>query len=98
MEKASWNSPGGSSWSAMMPAREHAVSFEAPAGHLYGILHLPERCLPRGIVMIVGGSATGRQYRVGSHRQYVMLARRWAESGLPVLRFDHTGFGDSDGD
>lgn len=41
--------------------------------------------------MVVGGS----QYRVGSHRQFVLLARCLASAGFPVMRFDHRGLGDS---
>jgi exosortase A-associated hydrolase 1 len=44
--------------------------------------------------MIVGGP----QYRVGSHRQYLLLARSLARTGIIVLRYDHRGVGDSDGE
>jgi exosortase A-associated hydrolase 1 len=47
-----------------------------------------------GIVIIVGGP----QYRVGSHRQFTLLSRAVAESGVPVLRFDYRGMGDSEGE
>jgi uncharacterized protein len=46
-----------------------------------------------GIVVVVGGP----QYRVGSHRQFVHLARHLATAGHPVLRFDVRGMGDSSG-
>ena len=46
------------------------------------------------IVMIVGGA----QYRVGAHRLYVQLARHLAANGVPVLRFDCRGMGDSGGE
>lgn len=39
----------------------------------------------------------GPQYRVGSHRHFVLLARALADAGFPVLRFDYHGMGDSDG-
>jgi exosortase A-associated hydrolase 1 len=39
----------------------------------------------------------GPQYRVGSHRQFVLLARRLADAGVAVLRFDLAGMGDSSG-
>jgi exosortase A-associated hydrolase 1 len=46
-----------------------------------------------GMVIVVGGP----QYRVGSHRQFTLLARAVAGAGFPVLRFDYRGMGDSEG-
>jgi exosortase A-associated hydrolase 1/exosortase A-associated hydrolase 2 len=46
-----------------------------------------------GVVVIVGGP----QYRVGSHRQFVELARALTRAGHHVLRYDARGMGDSDG-
>jgi exosortase A-associated hydrolase 1 len=45
------------------------------------------------VVVVVGGP----QYRAGSHRQFVQLARALAEAGYPVLRFDVRGMGDATG-
>lgn len=61
---------------------------------LVAIVHLPVVVRSRRAVVIVVG---GPQYRVGSHRQFVLLARELASQGIPVLRFDHSGMGDSDG-
>ena len=61
---------------------------------LLGILHVPTSVPKRGLVIVVGGP----QYRVGSHRQFLLLARSLAASGVPVLRFDFRGAGDSDGE
>jgi uncharacterized protein len=36
-------------------------------------------------------------YRVGPHRQFLLLARDWAADGIPVMRFDYQGQGDSEG-
>jgi exosortase A-associated hydrolase 1/exosortase A-associated hydrolase 2 len=47
-----------------------------------------------GVLVVVGGP----QYRIGSHRQFVQLARRLAAQGYPVLRFDVRGMGDSPGE
>lgn len=76
-----------------MSLTETALIFEIEGVHAVGILH--HACLEQnvGIVMVVGGP----QYRVGSHRQFVLLARHLAAAGFPVLRFDHRGIGDSDG-
>ena len=47
-----------------------------------------------GWLFVVGGSQT----RVGPHRLYERLARRLAEAGHGVLRFDRRGVGDSGGE
>jgi len=46
-----------------------------------------------GVLIIVGGP----QYRVGSHRQFLLLARHLAAEGIPCMRFDVRGMGDSEG-
>jgi exosortase A-associated hydrolase 1 len=74
---------------------EHAVAFGAANAPLVGVLHTPDALRgTRGVVVVVGGP----QYRVGSHRQFLLLARLLAERGVPVLRFDQHGCGDSGGD
>ena len=73
---------------------ERAVAFPCNDSSLYGILSLPESALSRGVLIVVGGP----QYRVGSHRQFTLLARHLAAHGVPVLRFDYRGMGDSEGD
>jgi exosortase A-associated hydrolase 1 len=81
----------------MKPAAvERALIFGCEGEQLVGILHAPqtpEAPTDLGIVIIVGGP----QYRAGSHRQFVSLARALSEAGYPVLRFDYRGMGDSSG-
>jgi len=60
---------------------------------MVGILSLPAMPGPRGVLIVTGGP----QYRVGSHRQFVLLARALAAQGWSVLRFDLRGMGDSEG-
>jgi exosortase A-associated hydrolase 1 len=72
---------------------EIPVTFDCNGENLLGIVHRPEPSLKRGIVLIVGGP----QYRVGSHRQFVLLARILASNGYPVIRYDYRGMGDSEG-
>jgi exosortase A-associated hydrolase 1 len=74
---------------------EQALAFGPGNPTLVGVLHVPDVLRgTRGVVVVVGGP----QYRVGSHRQFVLLARRLADRGIPVLRFDHHGCGDSAGE
>ncbi|HFD86454.1 MAG TPA: hydrolase 1, exosortase A system-associated [Gammaproteobacteria bacterium] len=73
---------------------EKALVFNCEGSALYGVLHLPDEPLPVAVLIVVGGP----QYRVGSHRQFILLARFLAERGVPVLRFDYRGMGDSEGE
>lgn len=70
-----------------------AVVFPCGDEQLAGILHQGNGNSALGILVVVGGP----QYRVGSHRQFVSLAEYLASHGLPVLRFDYRGMGDSSG-
>lgn len=74
---------------------ERAISFACAQETLAGILAFPhDTVAATGVVVIVGGP----QYRVGSHRQFVLLSRALAAAGFPVLRFDYRGMGDSTGE
>jgi exosortase A-associated hydrolase 1 len=73
---------------------EIPLIFPCEGDALVGVLHVPEAQPSIGVVVVVGGP----QYRVGSHRQFVLLARALAAKGLAVLRFDCRGMGDSDGE
>lgn len=77
-----------------MGTDEKAVVFPVAGESLVGVVSVPEQCRDVGVVVIVGGP----QYRAGSHRQFVLLARQLAKAGFPVLRFDYRGMGDSTGD
>lgn len=72
---------------------ESALIIRCGDAELIGIAHLPPRKASFGVLILVGGP----QYRVGSHRQFVLLSRALAEAGIPVLRIDHRGIGDSGG-
>ena len=77
-----------------LPLRFRSAAEDAEAqARMVGILSLPAAPGPRGILIVTGGP----QYRVGSHRQFVLLARALAAQGWPVLRFDLRGMGDSEG-
>jgi uncharacterized protein len=77
-----------------MRVTEKAVSFSCEGQHLLGMLCTPETPTGTGVVIVVGGP----QYRAGSHRQFVQLARHLAEGGFATLRFDVRGMGDSEGE
>lgn len=78
----------------MKAAGETGLVFECAGSDLVGVLHPAHggSCAP-GVLVVVGGP----QYRVGSHRQFTLMARHLASAGFPVLRFDYRGMGDSDG-
>ncbi|MCK9991352.1 MAG: hypothetical protein RugAbin2_02366 [Rugosibacter sp.] len=76
-----------------------AIEHEGP---MVGVLTQPvTQPLPQplarrttGVLILVGG----RQYRAGSHRQFVLLSRRLASADFSSLRFDFHGMGDSSGE
>jgi exosortase A-associated hydrolase 1 len=76
-----------------MNFKERAIAFGCHDATLYGIVSVPEQVSRRGVLIVVGGP----QYRVGSHRQFTLLARSLAAQGIAAMRFDYRGMGDSDG-
>ena len=79
---------------SLVSATEQALTFECEGEQLVGIVAVPERAGPVGVLIVVGGP----QYRAGSHRQFVHLARRLAREGIAAMRFDYRGMGDAGGD
>ena len=75
-------------------AIEHPVVFDVCGDAVLGVLHQAGATARLGVVVIVGGP----QYRVGSHRQFLILARELCAAGIDVLRFDCRGMGDSAGE
>lgn len=74
---------------------ERAFSFGLQQAQLVALLTEPARAPDHdlGVLVVVGGP----QYRVGSHRQFLLLARALAQAGVPTMRFDFRGMGDSGG-
>ncbi len=75
---------------------ETPVVFSGQGQSLIGVIHTCATAEPNrlGVLVVVGGP----QYRVGSHRQFVLLARHLAGQGIPTMRFDARGMGDSSGE
>lgn len=76
------------------PDMETAFFFGSQGGQLFGFLHEPARVGRPGIVFCHALA----EEKLWSHRVYVNFAREAARSGVPVLRFDCRGEGDSDMD
>lgn len=75
------------------PVIERPIVFDCDGDRLIGVLATPATTPRTGMVIVVGGP----QYRAGSHRQFVDLARALAQAGIAALRFDTRGMGDSEG-
>ena len=74
--------------------KEEALVFGCDSDSLVGVLAVPDAPASRAVLIVVGGP----QYRAGSHRQFTLLARELAASGIASLRFDYRGMGDSSGE
>jgi dienelactone hydrolase len=61
-------------------------------GRLAGIITEPERMLGQKALILINAGLTPK---FGPYRLYAQLARRLAKDGIPVLRFDLGGIGDS---
>ncbi len=77
-----------------MNAGQRVLQFSCQGSALIGVLDVPERPIQRGLLVVSGPP----QYRVGSHRHFTLLARLLAPRGIPVMRFDCRGMGDSEGE
>jgi len=71
---------------------EEAVTF-GPDARLFGIVTRPRNTPPTDTCALFLNA--GAIHRIGMNRNYVTLARRWAERGVTCLRFDGAGLGDS---
>ena len=77
-----------------MSFEQQPLVFSCGDERLLGIVSRPRAPRSRGVLIVVGGP----QYRVGSHRQFALLANHLAQNGTPVMRFDSRGMGDSTGE
>ncbi|MCG2577763.1 hydrolase 1, exosortase A system-associated [Dechloromonas sp. XY25] len=77
-----------------MKVVDDAFVFRCGGESLLAMVCAPEVSQKIGVLIVVGGP----QYRVGSHRQFLLLARSLAAAGYPAMRFDFRGMGDSTGE
>lgn len=77
-----------------MTFSEQTFTFPCGEKAMLGMLAAPEKDGVTGVLVVVGGP----QYRVGSHRQFLLLSRALATAGYPTMRFDYRGMGDSQGE
>jgi exosortase A-associated hydrolase 1 len=72
---------------------EEPVVIDCDDDRMLGIVARPTGITRHAVLIVVGGP----QYRIGSHRQFTLLARLMARTGIGSLRFDYRGMGDSEG-
>jgi pimeloyl-ACP methyl ester carboxylesterase len=75
--------------------RERQVRFDTDGGPLFGILSEPLVTEPGRVCLISQNSGALR--RTGQCRMWTDMCRRWASRGVPALRVDLNGIGDSSG-
>jgi pimeloyl-ACP methyl ester carboxylesterase len=74
---------------------ERTVSRERADGQLFGVLAEPIEDTAGLCAVLLNA---GPQRHTGPNRMWVEIARRWAARGVPTVRIDLAGIGDSDGD
>jgi alpha-beta hydrolase superfamily lysophospholipase len=79
-----------------MTIRRTPLYFGPEDRSLFGWLHAPESAAQRDLAVVLC-PPVGHEY-INSHRSIRHLADRLAEAGIPALRFDYDGTGDSCGD
>jgi pimeloyl-ACP methyl ester carboxylesterase len=77
--------------------RETPFEFDFDGQELTGVLTEPVSALPADVNLCAVLLNPGAVRRIGHHRMWVEVARRWALRGVPTLRLDVVGVGDSDG-
>jgi len=76
--------------------RESALMVQRPFGRLFAVLAEPVDVPPASTCAVFLNAGAVR--RTGPNRLWVDASRRWAARGLPALRIDLEGLGDSDGE
>jgi len=76
--------------------RETPIRIPRPFGDLFGIVAQAPEAPTTDLCAIFLNAGAVR--RIGPNRLWVETARRWAARGVPSVRMDMEGIGDSDGD
>lgn len=71
------------------------VRFGPPDRQMVGMYHFPKPAAPRGTTALLCNPFG--QEAIRAHRVFTVLADRLAQRGVPTLRFDYHGTGDSPG-
>jgi alpha-beta hydrolase superfamily lysophospholipase len=82
---------------AGLGAIESIYTLDTPSGALFGVLTESTPDLPSTECCVLFLNA-GAVRHTGPNRMWVEAARRWAKRGVPSLRLDLQGIGESDGD
>jgi alpha-beta hydrolase superfamily lysophospholipase len=77
------------------PVRERWLSVPTDEGTLVGVLAEPVTAPVAGVTAVLLNAGVLR--RTGPNRFWTETARRWAAAGVPTLRLDFAGVGDSEG-
>lgn len=76
--------------------RETPTTFRLADARLFGVVSEPCEGHRADLALVLLNAGAVR--RIGPNRMWVEAARRWASQGVPTLRLDIEGLGDSDGD
>lgn len=76
--------------------RESPLELRGDQGRLFGVLSEPSAGADSPVSAVLLNSGAIR--RIGPNRTWVEIARSWAARGVPTVRIDLAGIGDSDGD
>src|SRR5690606_26993210 len=81
---------------ALRQIARQPVRFGPEHRQMVGMYHFPKPASPQGVTALLCNPFG--QEAIRSHRVFAVLADRLAQRGVPVLRFDYHGTGDSPGD